>query len=81
MNIHEYQAKSLLAKYGVAVPKGGVAFTPEEAENAARELGGPDVLVNNAALRTIPRAKAACVSATPSTRSRKTPARCWATCW
>ncbi len=41
MNIHEYQAKSLLAKYGVAVPKGGVAYTPEEAENAARELGGP----------------------------------------
>ncbi|NIA68260.1 ADP-forming succinate--CoA ligase subunit beta [Pelagibius litoralis] len=41
MNIHEYQAKSLLAKFGVAVPKGGVAYTPEEAENAARELGGP----------------------------------------
>ncbi len=41
MNIHEYQAKSLLAKFGVAVPRGGVAFTPEEAENAARELGGP----------------------------------------
>jgi succinyl-CoA synthetase beta subunit len=41
MNIHEYQAKGLLAKYGVAVPRGGVAFTPEEAENAARELGGP----------------------------------------
>ena len=41
MNIHEYQAKSLLAKYGVAVPKGGVAFTPEEAEKVAKELGGP----------------------------------------
>ncbi|MGO1119324.1 ADP-forming succinate--CoA ligase subunit beta [Rhodovibrionaceae bacterium A322] len=41
MNIHEYQAKSLLAKFGVAVPKGQVAYTPEEAENAARELGGP----------------------------------------
>ncbi|MFD2206762.1 ADP-forming succinate--CoA ligase subunit beta [Kiloniella antarctica] len=41
MNIHEYQAKELLRKYGVAVPKGSVAFTPEEAENAARELGGP----------------------------------------
>jgi len=41
MNIHEYQAKSLLAKSGVAVPRGGVAFTPEEAENAARDLGGP----------------------------------------
>ena len=41
MNIHEYQAKGLLAKYGVAVPQGGVAFTPDEAMNAARELGGP----------------------------------------
>lgn len=41
MNIHEYQAKSLLADYGVSVPRGQVAFTPEEAENAARELGGP----------------------------------------
>ncbi|WP_417454843.1 ADP-forming succinate--CoA ligase subunit beta [Kiloniella sp.] len=41
MNIHEYQAKELLRKYGVAVPRGSVAFTPEEAENAARELGGP----------------------------------------
>ena len=41
MNIHEYQAKTLLGKYGVAVPRGGVAFTPEEAENVARELGGP----------------------------------------
>ena len=40
MNIHEYQAKSLLARYGVA-RAGGVAFTPDEAENVARELGGP----------------------------------------
>ncbi len=41
MNIHEYQAKQLLAKYGVAVPKGGVAFTPDEAVAAAEALGGP----------------------------------------
>ena len=41
MNIHEYQAKALLAGYGVATPKGGVAFTPEEAVTAAKELGGP----------------------------------------
>ncbi len=41
MNIHEYQAKGLLAKYGVAVPRGGVAFTPDEAMNAARDLPGP----------------------------------------
>ena len=41
MNIHEYQAKSLLAKYGVAVPRGGVAYTTDEAVAAAKELGGP----------------------------------------
>jgi succinyl-CoA synthetase beta subunit len=41
MNIHEYQAKSLLAKYGVAVPRGGVAFTPDEAARVAKDLGGP----------------------------------------
>ncbi|HXA71222.1 MAG TPA: ADP-forming succinate--CoA ligase subunit beta [Stellaceae bacterium] len=41
MNIHEYQAKSLLQKYGVAVPRGGIAYTPEEAQRVARDLGGP----------------------------------------
>ncbi|MFN4276487.1 MAG: ADP-forming succinate--CoA ligase subunit beta [Ferrovibrio sp.] len=41
MNIHEYQAKSLLAKYGVAVPRGGVAFSPDEAITVAKQLGGP----------------------------------------
>ncbi len=41
MNIHEYQAKALLREYGVPVPRGQVAYTPEEAEQAARELGGP----------------------------------------
>jgi len=40
MNIHEYQAKSLLAKFGVSVPRGAVAFTPEEAADAASDLGG-----------------------------------------
>ena len=41
MNIHEYQAKQLLAKYGVAVPKGGVAYTADEAVKAAQALPGP----------------------------------------
>ncbi|NYZ15151.1 ADP-forming succinate--CoA ligase subunit beta [Azospirillum sp. RWY-5-1] len=41
MNIHEYQAKALLKTYGVAVPRGGVAHTADEAETVARELGGP----------------------------------------
>ena len=40
MNIHEYQAKELLAKYGVAVPRGGVAYTAAEAVAVARRLGG-----------------------------------------
>jgi succinyl-CoA synthetase beta subunit len=41
MNIHEYQAKALLKRFGVAVPRGGVAYTPEEAVKVAEELGGP----------------------------------------
>jgi succinyl-CoA synthetase beta subunit len=47
MNIHEYQAKSLLQKYGVAVPKGGVAYTPQEAEKVARGLPGPVYVVKS----------------------------------
>ena len=38
MNIHEYQAKDLLDSFGVPVPQGGVAKTPEEAEAIAKEL-------------------------------------------
>ena len=41
MNIHEYQAKAVLAKYGVPVPSGKPAFTVDEAVKAAEELGGP----------------------------------------
>src|SRR6202047_1673023 len=40
MNIHEYQAKELLAKFGVAVPQGGIAYTAGEAVEVARRLGG-----------------------------------------
>jgi succinyl-CoA synthetase beta subunit len=40
MNIHEYQAKQLLAKYGVPVPPGGVAYTAAEAVEVTRRLGG-----------------------------------------
>lgn len=40
MNIHEYQAKEILAKYGVPVPEGGIAFTAKEAEKVAQHLGG-----------------------------------------
>ena len=41
MNIHEYQAKQVLGAYQVPVPRGHVAFTPDEAVKAAEDLGGP----------------------------------------
>lgn len=44
MKIHEYQAKEVLARYGIPVQPGRVAYTPEEAEAIARELGGPVVI-------------------------------------
>lgn len=40
MNIHEYQAKELLAKFGLPVPAGGVAYTAAQAVEVARRLGG-----------------------------------------
>ncbi|MFY9270107.1 MAG: ADP-forming succinate--CoA ligase subunit beta [Candidatus Manganitrophaceae bacterium] len=45
MNIHEYQAKGLFAKYQVPVPNGKVAFTPEEAQAAADALATPITVV------------------------------------
>ncbi len=44
MNIHEYQAKELLAAQGIPVPMGEVATTPDEAEAIARRLGGAVVV-------------------------------------
>jgi len=41
MNIHEHQAKELLAKFGVAVPRGRAVFSVDEAREAAEKLGGP----------------------------------------
>jgi succinyl-CoA synthetase beta subunit len=40
MDVHEYQAKELLASFGVAVPRGTIAFTADQAVYAATELGG-----------------------------------------
>src|SRR5436305_11774591 len=44
MKIHEYQAKTILAKYNVPVPRGEVAFTVDEAVAAAKNLGGSVVV-------------------------------------
>ena len=40
MDIHEYQAKEILANFGVGVPPGALAYSPEQAAYRARELGG-----------------------------------------
>ena len=56
MNIHEYQAKEILRKFGVAVPGGEVAFTAAEAEKIAREMGG-DVFVVKAQIHAGGRGK------------------------
>ena len=45
MKIHEYQAKELFGKYDVPVPRGGVAFTPDEALQVAKTLGGYPVVI------------------------------------
>jgi succinyl-CoA synthetase beta subunit len=47
MNIHEYQGKELLKRYGVTVLDGFVAWTPEEAESAASKLPGPVFVVKS----------------------------------
>ncbi|MBF8267088.1 MAG: succinyl-CoA synthetase, beta subunit [Dehalococcoidia bacterium] len=44
MKVHEYQAKAILSEFGIPVPKGGVATTPQEARRIAQELGGSAVI-------------------------------------
>ncbi|MEN6603039.1 MAG: ATP-grasp domain-containing protein, partial [Bryobacteraceae bacterium] len=44
MKIHEYQAKAILARFGVPVPQGEVASTPDEAADAAHRIGGAVVV-------------------------------------
>lgn len=58
MNIHEYQSKSILARYGVAVPKGSVAWTPDEAEDIAKNFMGDKLCVVKAQIHAGGRGKA-----------------------
>ncbi|NLB15075.1 MAG: succinate--CoA ligase subunit beta, partial [Gammaproteobacteria bacterium] len=57
MNFHEYQAKELFARYGIPVPAGKTATTPDEAVAAAKSLGG-DFWVVKAQIRAGGRGKA-----------------------
>ncbi|ATH91405.1 ADP-forming succinate--CoA ligase subunit beta [Bacillus glycinifermentans] len=66
MNIHEYQGKEVLRKYGVTVPEGKVAFTADEAVEAAESLSGP-VYVVKAQIHAGGRGKAGGVKIAKST--------------
>ncbi len=57
MDIHEYQAKQLLADYGIKIADGGLAYSPEDAVQRAREIGG-DVWVVKAQIHSGARGKA-----------------------
>jgi malate-CoA ligase subunit beta len=45
VDIHEYQAKEILSRFGVTVPRGGLAYSPEQASYRAREIGGTSWVV------------------------------------
>ena len=47
MDIHEYQAKKILSDFGVKIPTGGIVYSPENAENKAREIGGSKWVVKH----------------------------------
>ena len=73
MNVHEYQAKALMADFGVGVPDGRLATTPAEAEQAARELG-TDVVVVKAQIHAGGRGKAGGIKLAKSPAEAKTAA-------
>jgi hypothetical protein len=71
MNIHEYQGKDILRKFGVAVPKGIVALSPDEAKQAAKQLfeeTGSSVVVVKAQIHAGGRGKAGGVKLAKSPR-------------
>jgi len=71
MNVHEYQAKALLRRFGVAVPEGRLATTPAEAESAARALDS-DVVVVKAQVHAGGRGKAGGIKLARSAAEAKT---------
>jgi len=81
MNFHEYQAKQLFADYGIPVPAGRIAGTPEAAAEAARALGGDEWVVK-AQIHAGGRGKAGGVKLVKSPTKRKLPQRrCSARRW
>ena len=89
MNIHEYQAKQMLSRFGVRVPKGRSAFTPPEARAVAQVLGGDSWVVKaqiHAGGRGAghfadnPGGREECALPTVCQRLRNKPKQCWGMC-
>ena len=80
MKIHEYQAKNILSKYGVAVPRGRMVESREEADDAALELfrdGATGVVVK---AKSMPAAGAKAAASKSPNRRKKLPTlqpKCW----
>jgi len=74
MKIHEYQAKEILRRFGVAVPRGHLATNPQEAENAAKDLiaGGSAVVVVKAQIHAGGRGKGGGVKLAKSAAEART---------
>ena len=81
MDVHEYQAKELLGSFGVPVPKGAVAFSPDQAVYAATELGGWSWASRHRSTPALAVRRAALRFARPITRSVRQRRNCWASVW
>jgi len=78
MKIHEYQAKAILARYGVTTPRGEVVFTKDEAGGGHRLRSHATVVVVKAQIHAGGRGKGAALSwRAPPTKPPISPATCW----
>lgn len=81
MDIHEYQAKQLLSEYGVKIAEGGLAYSPEDAVQRAREIGG-HVWVVKAQIHSGARGKAGGIKVCKTHEEVADAAEaCWASAW
>ena len=78
MDIHEYQAKEILAKYGVKIAEGGLAYSPEESVQRAREIDG-NIWVVKAQIHSGARGKAGGIKICRS--HGEVEERCGRACW
>ena len=72
MNIHEYQAKEILSEYGVSIPNGHIADSPQNAKDSATKIGG-NLWVVKAQIHSGARGKAGGIIVCKNEQERQTP--------